>query len=105
MRNKEGFRVWLQRVRKKNGKELLDSTIDCYLKTIDNISDDMMGIGIIDKNIYNMTIDEFDNEYKKIVNNSSFISKNSRGKNRHISALEHYNEFLRNSNKSVPLVQ
>jgi hypothetical protein len=44
MQRREEFRKWLSETnRKKNGKPIIESTIDCYVRTIDNISKDMHG--------------------------------------------------------------
>jgi len=95
MNRQQQFSNWLTySKRKKNGGSLVQSTVTCYVRTITNISDDMIKLGVIDKNLYNITsASELDNYAKAIMSNSSFLTKNQRGHNRHVSALEHYIEF------------
>jgi len=92
----EPFRKWLKEVKlKKNGQPLIESTINCYINTLENISDDMMRSGVIEKNLYNvLSPNEIDHISNNIKTNNDFIYKNQRGHNRHNSALDHYIEFI-----------
>lgn len=68
MQRRGEFRKWLSETnRKKNGKPIIESTIDCYVRTIDNISEDMLKSKVIDKNLYNViSFSELDQMVNKI---------------------------------------
>lgn len=81
MKLKEDFKTWLtQTKRKKNGEHYISSTIDAYIRTIENIDTGMKKLRIIDKSLYNVSSTlELDVMVKKIVNNSEYINKIAEG--------------------------
>lgn len=96
MQRREEFRKWLSETnRKKNGKLIIESTIECYVRTIDNISEDMLKSKVIDKNLYNvLSFSELDQMVNKIKKDAGFINKNAIGHHRQSCALEHYMDFI-----------
>lgn len=67
--NKTKFSEWM-----KNNTELSDSSIYQYTHAVNSISNDMIDNDVITKNIFNMSILEFDRYIPKILENN-FLSK------------------------------
>lgn len=85
------FEKWLKRIYvKTNGEKVSDSTINKYSNAINTISEDMKKIKVIDTDINNMDLFNLDIAIEKILNETSFISKDNKGNRMYSCALKRY---------------
>ncbi len=86
----ELFKFWLS-----ENTSLTENSKNKYCSAINNISKDMQDQGILRKSLYNTDKLELDKLKDKILSNTFFIEKNSRGNNMYSSALGYYDQFLK----------
>ncbi len=60
-------------------KNLSSSSVKKYTRTVNTISNDMLGLGVINESLLNMGLTELDLSIVLILNNPQFIKKNTIG--------------------------
>lgn len=83
------FESWL-----KENTTLADSTIEHYKRAVKATSNDMLAIGVIHKNLAEMSLLELDLAINNISNNPEFITKNKIGNRMYSAGLARYRYFL-----------
>lgn len=83
------FELWL-----KENTTLADSTIEHYKRAVKATSNDMLSIGVIHKNLSDMSLVELDIAINNISNNPDFIAKNKIGNRMYSAGLARYRYFL-----------
>lgn len=83
------FSEWM----KENIGTLSEASIYKYSRAINTISEDMIRLGIIDKNILFMSELQFDKYMPVIFNQEKFISKDKKGNKMYSNALKQYRMF------------
>ncbi len=89
MKNKELFCKWLSHNSKLSQKSIIN-----YQGGINATSNDMLKREIIDKNIFEMDLEELDNALSKIIFDTHFIAKDTKGNKMYSIALKQYRYFL-----------
>jgi len=99
----KGFKRYLEEIPSfKSGRILSDSSVKKYADSINKISDEMIDINLISKNLY--VIDDgdiLDDMILRILENDYFIEKNERGDYMYSNALEHYQNYNHLKNKMI----
>lgn len=86
------FYQWLSSTSK-----LAESSIGKYAGAVGTISRDMLSLGVIAKPLEDMSIFELDRAISSILNNTSFMDKNSRGNHMYSNALKQYRYFMKST--------
>ena len=82
------FSQWM-----KQTTGLSDSSIYKYSRAVINVSKDMYSIGVINKPLTDMNIIELDLAIQIILNNPTFIDKNTRGNNMYSNSLKQFRSY------------
>lgn len=86
----EQFEIWL-----KMNLNLSESSVKKYCRAIRAITNDMLGEGVIDKDLYSISSPlEFEKYKESIYNSNVFIEKDTRGNRMYSVAMKHYLRFL-----------
>jgi hypothetical protein len=87
----ELFEKWL-----KDNLNVSENTIEKYKRALNAVSKDMIEEGVIDKNIYSIVSSiEFEQVWERILDNTFFQKKDTRGNRMYSVAMKHYLDFLR----------
>ena len=86
------FYQWLSSTSK-----LAESSIGKYAGAVGTISRDMLSLGVIAKPLEDMSIFELDCAISSILDNASFMDKNSRGNHMYSNALKQYRYFMKST--------
>ncbi len=92
----ENFKNWVQlnTRAKKSGRH--------YSRAIETVSDDMIALNVIKKNLYSYTnLTELELSVNKIIENSEFIEKDTTGRHMYSKALNHYINFVKGEFKGL----
>lgn len=85
---KSEFITWLS-----TNSQLSENSIMKYGGAIKSISNDMLSIHLIYKDLFDMELVELELAIMDILNNPLFIEKNRRGNNMYSNALKHYRHY------------
>ena len=85
------FEEWLRNIYvKNNGESIAEVSVKKYSGAVNTISDDMKKIGVIDKCITDMDLDELDKYIPIILENKGFKTKDKTGNNMYSCGLKRY---------------
>ena len=82
------FSIWM-----KQTTGLSDSSIYKYSRAVINVSKDMYSIGVISKPLTDMNTIELDLAIQIILNNPTFVEKNTRGNNMYSNSLKQFRSY------------
>ncbi|MFR1482875.1 HNH endonuclease [Phascolarctobacterium faecium] len=85
----DNFSLWMQK-----NTLLKDTSIYKYQRAINTISNDMFELNIISKSLFDMNLVELDVAIANILNNQSFIKKNTTGNKMYSNALKQYRYYV-----------
>lgn len=82
------FASWM-----KQTTGLSDASIYKYSRAVINVSNDMQDIDVINKSLVDMNTIELDLAIRLIINNPTFIEKNTRGNNMYSNSLKQFRSY------------
>jgi len=83
------FREWLNRK-----TTLSESSVSKYVAAVRTVSKDMIGLELISKSMYDMSLNELDCAIKLIFSNPFFRQKDKTGQHMYSCAMKHYRYFV-----------
>lgn len=82
-------------------KNLSSSSVKKYTRTVNTISNDMLGLGVINESLLNMGLTELDLSIVLILNNPQFIKKNTIGDRMYSNGLKQFRCFVLDTIDSI----